>query len=149
MTLVIMLKGPYAGQALQVAPTNAAAGVTDGWCAATNAGYPFPGNITPAIKPAASYDAWKAAGFPITDPVTGAVVLLTHANPAVLTLSTPDFAKFVNGDRVKLTGTTVPAINGQTYTLANANGTNHTFTLTGLDLSGQGADLTAGTVTKV
>lgn len=150
MTRVIMLQGPYYGQALDIAPASATAGKADLWAKPFSDGYPIQtGNSNPKAKPPASYDAWVAAGMPQTDPVTGAVVLLTKANPAVLTLSTPDFAKFADGDRVKFSGTTVPAIHGPTYTLSSPNGTNHTFVVTGLDLAGQAADLTAGTVTKV
>lgn len=150
MQLVAMLQGEYAGKVLFIPNTNATAGIADGWAVATNAGYPFPTDrINKKAKPPASYDAWVAAGRPSADPVTGAVVLLTKANPAVLTLSVPDFAKFGNGDRVKLSGTSVPAIHGPEYTLASRNATNRTFALTGLDLSGQASDLTSGTVTKV
>lgn len=148
MTRVIMLQGPYAGQSMEVAAANASAGITDGWCVALNsAKYPWPAPANPKAKPPASYDTWVNAGRPAVDPVVGAVVLLTKANPSVLTLSAPDFAKFVNGDQVKLAGTTVPAINGKVYVLAN--GSANTFTMTGLNLSGQPSDLTAGTVTKV
>jgi hypothetical protein len=150
MTRVIMLQGPFMGRALDIAPASATAGKADLWAVPLSDGYPVQtGNSNPKAKPPASYDAWVAAGMPQTDPVTGAVVLLTKANPSVLTLSTPDFAKFVTGDKVKFSGTGVPAIHGPTYTLGVANGTNKTFVVTGLDLSGQPADLATGTVTKV
>jgi hypothetical protein len=148
MTKVIMLQGDFADQMLEVAAANASQGITDGWCIALDAAkYPWPTPSNKKLKPAASYDTWVNAGRPSVNPVSGAIVLLTKTNPAVLTLSAPDFAKFVNGDQVKLSGTTVTAINGQVYVLAN--GSANTFTLTGLNLSGQAADLTAGTVTKV
>lgn len=150
MTRVIMLRGPFLGQALDIAPASAAAGKTDGWAIPFTDGYPVPSSpYGVKIKPPASYDAWVDAGMPVTDPVTGAIVSLTKANPAVLTLSASDFAKFANGDRVKLSGTGVPAIHGPQYTLAGANATSKTFNLTGLDLSEQPANITQGTVTKV
>lgn len=150
MTLVIMLQGEFAGQKLNLPTVNAAAGVTDGWAAPTTGGYPFATDkINHKVKPAASYDTWVAAGEPALDPVTGAIVTLTKTNPAVVTLSAADFGKFTTGDKVTLSGTGVPAIHGPQYTLASPNATNKTFVLTGLDLSGQVANLATGTMTKV
>lgn len=150
MTLAVMLQGPFAGQVLNIADANATAGITDGWCAAASGAYPWASNnINHKAKPAASYDAWIAAGAPPVTPPSAAIVRLTKANPSVMTLSPADFVKFASGDKVKLTGTGVTAIHGPIYTLASPNATNKTFVMTGLDLSAQGADITQGTVTRV
>lgn len=151
MTTVIMLQGPFADKVLNIAPVYSAQGNADGWCKLISATqYPWPSSPqAKKAKPAASYDAWAASGYPAADPPIGAVVKLTKTNPSVLTLSASDFAKFATGNTIMLSGTTVPAINGKTYVLGAANGTNKTFDVTGLDLSGQGADLTAGAVVKV
>lgn len=149
MTLVVMLQGPLLGKVMNVRSTDATAGIADGWCKAATGNYPWASSPYSAkVKPAASYDAWVAAGSPAADPVTGAVVRLTKANPSVMTLSPADFVKFGAGDKVVLSGTGVTAIHGPQYTLSSPNATNKTFVMTGLDLSAQGADITQGTVTK-
>ena len=96
MTMVIMLQGPYLGQVLNVAATFATAGIADGWAKPATGLYPWASSpYGQKIVPAASYDAWVASGRPANDSdvVMGAVVSISKTNPALLKLSTTDFAK--------------------------------------------------------
>lgn len=83
---------------------------------------------------------------PAPEPVVGTIIDLSNANPAVVTMSATDYAKFANGDSVTVAGTGDAAADGMTATLSG--GTPNSFTLDGLDLSALGAPLTAGTITK-
>ena len=153
----LLLNGPLKGQTINIATSNGNAGVADGWAKdLAGVAYPFDSS---GVKPngtalPASYTAWANAGYPAGPamgalPVVGAIVSLSNASPAVLTLSAGDYAKFANGDSVTITGTGKTAADGKTFPLASGNATNHTFALTGLDLSGEAGPVTQGTVTKV
>lgn len=69
---VLLYQGEFRGQAMNIADTNGAAGVTDGW-AKDLQGVPYPfessGVKPPYVALPASYTTWANAGFPPGPPL--------------------------------------------------------------------------------
>lgn len=69
---VLLYQGDFRGQAINIADTNGAAGVTDGWAKdLQGAAYPFEssGVKPPYVALPASYLAWRDAGYPAGPPL--------------------------------------------------------------------------------
>lgn len=148
---VVMLMGPLIDQAISgVADADAAAAVADGWgrdISALSEPFDSSGRQPKAAWPT-SLRTWltKVWGVPLPGSVTAPVVLISKANPTVITVGAADAAKFANGDKVSFAATTTALDAAGLLTVAGKAG--NTFTVA-VDLSAMAAPVSnTGSVAK-
>lgn len=137
MTRALITKGfRYGGQVIDLDATTLATAIIDGW-ATDLTGDPYPYDLLGVDRYAAepaSMKAWiEDVDNPEIPPSPVAIVSISKANPAVVTVAAGDIGKFTSGDTVTIAGVT-----GTGWTVCNgahAIGTitGNTFPLTGID----------------
>lgn len=152
MKHVLMLYDVFAGQVLLVRDETAAVAEADGWGLDLDS-HPYPydsSGVIPGMVPTtASYVRWRY--FHTAMQVPYDFTSISNTNPAVVTVPAAVIGNLNNGNAVLFEDTGTPLDNWFAegwVNVQNKDAANNTFEV-GIDLSGEAAEITSGTMYKL